>query len=129
MNANAEVSQRATGDVDFSPSLHSSPLDHWFSYLFYEATYAVCLSSLTLGFSLRTAGRHNIPRSGPALVIANHQSFLDPVLIGLATRRHLCYLARQTLFRSRALAWLIRRLNGVPIDHEGVAKEGLKMIL
>jgi 1-acyl-sn-glycerol-3-phosphate acyltransferase len=99
------------------------------SYLTYEATYWFTMCAMTLGFSLRTLGRRNIPLHGPALLIANHQSFVDPVLVGLATRRHLCFLARQTLFRKRAVGWFLRQLGGVPIDHEGVGKDGIKTIL
>src|SRR5262249_7581529 len=51
------------------------------------------------------------------------------LLVGLGTRRHLCYLARKTLFRKRVFAWFIRMLNAVPVDQEGVGKEGLKAIL
>jgi 1-acyl-sn-glycerol-3-phosphate acyltransferase len=80
-------------------------------------------------FSLRTEGMHNVPRSGPVLVVANHQSFLDPMLVGLAVRRHLIYLARKTLFRNRFFGWAIRSFNAVPIDQEGVGKEGIKTIL
>jgi 1-acyl-sn-glycerol-3-phosphate acyltransferase len=99
------------------------------SYLVYETTYWVSMAAMTLGFSLRTEGRHHVPRTGPALLIANHQSFLDPILVGLCSRRHLCFLARKTLFDHPAFAWLIRNLGAVPIDQDGVGKEGIRIIL
>ena len=104
-------------------------MESWLSYLWYEFMYLACMAGMTLGFSIRLKGRHRIPRQGPFLLIANHQSFLDPVLVGLASRRHLTFLARKTLFRHRALRWLITSLNAVPIDQEGVGKEGIKTIL
>ena len=73
--------------------------------------------------------RGRIPRTGPVLVLANHQSFFDPILIGLASPRPLIYLARKTLFKPPWFARLIRSLNAVPVDQEGVAKEGFKTIL
>lgn len=99
------------------------------SHLWYEFTYLVSMTGMTLGFSLRTEGRAHVPRTGPALLIANHQSFLDPILVGLSTRRHLCYLARKTLFRHPLFRWLIQSLNAVPIDQEGIGKEGIKTVL
>jgi 1-acyl-sn-glycerol-3-phosphate acyltransferase len=99
------------------------------SYLWYEGNYWLSLAVLKLAFSLRTEGEENVPRTGPALLIANHQSFLDSVPIGLAARRHLVYLARQTLYRFRLLAWIMRSLNAIPINQEGFAREGLKAIL
>src|SRR6185369_12543889 len=79
--------------------------------------------------SLRLRGTNNMPKTGPALVIANHQSYLDPLLVGLCARRPLVYLARKTLFKNPILAALIRSLNAVPIDQEGVGKEGIRVIL
>jgi 1-acyl-sn-glycerol-3-phosphate acyltransferase len=70
-----------------------------------------------------------MPRQGPALVIANHQSFLDPLIVGVASPRKLRFLARKTLFDHRALGAFIRALGAVPVDQEGVAKEGLKTVL
>jgi 1-acyl-sn-glycerol-3-phosphate acyltransferase len=101
----------------------------WLSCCWYEANYAIMYMAFTLTFSLRIEGRNNIPRVGPVLLVANHQSFLDPVLVGLATRRHLQTVARKTLFRHRLLAWLMRSFRAIPIDHEGIGKEGLKAVL
>ena len=99
------------------------------SWLLYEIGYWLSLPGLTWAFNYRYEGGRNIPLTGPALLLANHQSFLDPCLVGSATRRHLCFLARKTLFRNRLFRALIERLNAVPLDQEGVAKEGLKTIL
>jgi 1-acyl-sn-glycerol-3-phosphate acyltransferase len=97
--------------------------------IWYESAFLSGMAAMTLGFSLRTEGRRNMPAGGPVLVVANHQSYLDPLLVGLAVHRHLCYLARKTLFRKPAFARLIRSFNAVPIDQEGVGKEGIKTIL
>jgi 1-acyl-sn-glycerol-3-phosphate acyltransferase len=99
------------------------------SFLFYETMYWTSMAGMTLGFSLRSEGRTRVPRTGPALVIANHQSFLDPLLVGLCSRRHMCFLARKTLFRHRAFGLAIGTLGAVPIDQEGVGKEGIRTIL
>lgn len=97
--------------------------------VWHETLYAGYHMAMTLGFSLRMRGGRNMPTTGPALLVANHQSYLDPPLIGLVARRPLVYLARKTLFRNRYFAALIRSFNAVPIDQEGVGKEGIKTIL
>jgi 1-acyl-sn-glycerol-3-phosphate acyltransferase len=85
---------------------------------------------MILGFSLRVEGSRRIPRKGGVLLIANHQSFFDPIVMGIATPcRRVTYLARKTLFRPAWFGWLISSLNAVPVDQEGVAKEGLKTVL
>jgi 1-acyl-sn-glycerol-3-phosphate acyltransferase len=95
----------------------------------YDVAYWACAFGLTLGFSLRTEGARHVPRRGPALVIANHESFLDPPLVGVAARRPLRALARQTLFRKPISGWLLRSLYAVPIDQEGIGIEGLRVVL
>jgi 1-acyl-sn-glycerol-3-phosphate acyltransferase len=100
----------------------------WHRFAF-GASYAATTAMMTLSFSTRTAGMHHMPLEGPALVVANHQSYLDPPLVGMAARRELVYLARKTLFRNQFFAAFIRAYNAVPIDQEGIGKEGIRTIL
>jgi len=101
----------------------------WGARLWYKFCYVLQAHTFSLGFSLRTEGGMHAPRTGPALVVANHQSYLDPVLIGLAFPRQLIYLARKSLFDNPMFSWLIRSLNAVPIDQDGIGKEGIRTIL
>jgi 1-acyl-sn-glycerol-3-phosphate acyltransferase len=65
--------------------------------------------------------------SGPLLVVSNHQSHLDPVLIGVACPRQVGALARKSLF-FWPLSWMIRSLGAVPVERGG-ALAGVKAIL
>jgi 1-acyl-sn-glycerol-3-phosphate acyltransferase len=98
-------------------------------WLNYEIGRWTTAFALTLGWSLRVAGRHNYPKSGPVLIVANHQCFFDPPMAGLAYPRHIMFLARKTLFDNPGFGPLIRTLNALPIDQDGMAKDGLKAIL
>lgn len=99
------------------------------STLVYESFRCITHPLFTLGFSLRYQRASFVPPRGPALIIANHQSYLDPPIIGLAFNRQLVYLARKSLFRNPFFRKLIEGLNAVPIDQEGIGKDGLKIIL
>jgi 1-acyl-sn-glycerol-3-phosphate acyltransferase len=95
----------------------------------YDGWFAIMATLFTTAFSLRTEGSTNMPAEGPVLLVANHQSFIDPILVGLAARRHLRYLARKTLFRNPAFTWFIKSLNAVPVNQEGFARDGLQAII
>lgn len=99
------------------------------SSLWYEFMRIPTWALFNFGYSLRCVGGKNIPMNGPALLVANHQSFLDPLIVGLSTWRHLRYLGRATLFRSSLFAKLIRSLGCVPIDQDGFARDGITLTL
>jgi 1-acyl-sn-glycerol-3-phosphate acyltransferase len=101
----------------------------WGDQLLHVATRVISNTAFSLGFSLRWEGTRNMPATGPVLAIANHQSYLDPPAIGLSTPRRLVYLARASLFRNPFFGALIRGLSAVPIDQDGVGKEGIRLIL
>ena len=48
----------------------------------------------------RAIGFQPLEKEGGALILANHQSFLDPLLIGIPLHRPVSFLARETLFHS-----------------------------
>jgi 1-acyl-sn-glycerol-3-phosphate acyltransferase len=73
-------------------------------------------------------GRSCVPASGPVLLVSNHQSHLDPMLVGIACPRQMRALARHSLF-FWPLSWLIRSLGAVPIDRGGSGLSGIKAVL
>jgi 1-acyl-sn-glycerol-3-phosphate acyltransferase len=111
-----------------SPDLVARIDSPWFR-LWHELVYAPAHTAFTLGSSLRLKGGRNMPKTGPVLLVANHQSFLDPPLVGLCARRPLVYVARKSLFRNPYFTFIIRGMNAVPIDQEGLGKEGIRITL
>ena len=97
--------------------------------LWYKFLHMLCRLGAVLFFRARVSGQEFIPATGGALVLSNHQSHLDPVLVGMACHRRLNYLARQTLFDIAPLRWLIRSLDAIPIDRAGTGLGGLKETL
>ncbi len=98
-------------------------------FLWYEAWRHLLSATYHFAFSLRTQGTRFVPQTGPALLVANHQSFLDPTLVGVVARRHLHYLARKTLYRNRLLGRFLFSVNAHPVDQEGFAREGLMTVI
>jgi len=67
-------------------------------------------------FTYDCLGEENLPTSGPAVVAANHPSYLDPVLLSLQVRRPIRFMAWDALFRVPLLGALIRTFGAFPVD-------------
>ena len=100
-----------------------------FQRLGYDTLRVLARLVSVLVFRLRVAGRENWPATGGGLVCSNHQSHLDPPLIGLTCDRRMNYLARDGLFRVPGLAQIITFFDSIPIDREGGGLAGLKETL
>lgn len=100
---------------------------------FYEFWQRFFCLILILIYRRRREGVENIPRTGGVLLVANHQSFIDPPLIGsLIHHRHTDFLARGGLFKFKPFAWIISKLNATPIKQgagdTGAIKEIIKRL-
>lgn len=80
-------------------------------------------------FGLRVRGRGRLVEKGPVLVVANHQSFLDPPLIGTLYESEMHFLARKTLFKKGFFEWLYGQWNSIPVDQEKPDMSSLKTII
>jgi 1-acyl-sn-glycerol-3-phosphate acyltransferase len=76
-------------------------------------------------FNLRARGFENLPASG-ALFLVNHQSFLDPLLVGAPLTRPVSYLARDNLFRVPGVGWAIRNTYVMPISREAAGSASIR---
>lgn len=73
-------------------------------------------------FRLRVVGAEHVPRRGPVLLVANHVSFWDPVVLmttlyrlGLRPR----FLALDTFFRIPLFGWALRTAEQIPVTRGG----------
>lgn len=106
----------------------SSPKQSVLARLWYAVLWSPCWAISQIYFRYRYSGRGNVPPAGPVLLVANHQSHLDPVLVGIACPRQLKYLARRGLFFWPFSLW-IRSLGAVAIDRERGSIGGIKTTL
>jgi len=83
-------------------------LSYWFCRL-------ICQWTCVLLLKARVFGRHHFPARGGVLLVSNHQSFMDPVLVTMALYREGNYMARDTLFENKWFRRLIVFLNAYPI--------------
>lgn len=76
----------------------------------------LCLWTCKIIYRLKMYGVEHIPTTGGVLIASSHQSYLDPILVGVCPRRPLAFLANAYLFKNPFFGWLIRCLNAFPIE-------------
>lgn len=103
-------------------------------HLFYHFAYRGLRPFVFKMFKLKTEGLENIPSRGGCIIAANHVSYLDPPLIGYSMeKRHLCYIARDSLFENLFGGLLLKGLNVHPIKRGSADRRalflGIKLLL
>ena len=88
-----------------------------------------CRLFCILFFRFRAYGRENVPDRGAFILVSNHQSYLDPVLCGVALKRQLCFLARESLFTNWFFTWLIYSLNAIPLKEGQADLSAVKTVI
>ena len=83
----------------------------------------------SLFFSFRSFHEERIPLTGPVILAVNHQSFLDPPLAGICTRRELYFLARRSLLKWPILGHLMLKVNVIPVDRGTGDMAALKAVI
>jgi 1-acyl-sn-glycerol-3-phosphate acyltransferase len=68
-----------------------------------------------LAFRLKARGGEHVPREGPAILAANHASFLDPILVGICARRPVRFLVANDFYRDPRLHTALRWLGAIPV--------------
>ena len=94
---------------------------YWLGWMSFGAAFRTL-------FGLRIQGAENLITEGPVLVASNHQSFLDPPLIGNLYKDEMVYLARKTLF-TPFTRWVYKNWNAIPVDQDRPDMASLKTII
>ncbi len=95
----------------------------------YWMGYTLCNLVGKVAFDFRVYGRENFIEDGAAILASNHQSYLDPPCIGMACRKEIYYLARNTLYQRPLIGPLLKRLNTVPVDRDRGDVSSIKAII
>jgi 1-acyl-sn-glycerol-3-phosphate acyltransferase len=83
----------------------------------YKVAMAVC-TPMRLWSGMKVEGLDVLPRSGPVLIVANHDSQTDPLFIGMAARkrRQIRALAKSELWDKPGLSWVLNGMGQIPIE-------------
>ena len=83
-----------------------------------RAAMAVCVPIVRLWGRLEVEGLEVLPRGGPVLVVANHDSQTDPLAVGVAARkrRQIRALAKRSLWDKPGLGRILDGMGQIPIE-------------
>ena len=94
---------------------------YWLGWMSFGAAYRTL-------FGMRVIGAENLILSGPVLVASNHQSYLDPPLIGNLYKTEMVFFASKSLFKGLG-KWIYPQWNAIPIDQEKPDMSSMKTVI
>ena len=83
----------------------------------YRVALGVAMPIVRLWGRLEVEGVEHLPPRGPLLIVGNHDSYWDPVVIGIAAieRRQIRALAKSSLWKVKALNKVLDGMGQIPI--------------
>lgn len=82
-----------------------------------------------LGTRTTVRGIENVPPAGPFILVANHQSVLDPILVQVACPRPIHTLTKSTQFGKGIFRWLLPRVNAIPTRRYTVEPQAVRVMI
>src|ERR1700742_518855 len=98
---------------------------HGVSRGLYAVIRLLLLPIVKVIYRFRVVGAEHIPKDGPCIIAPNHKSFYDSFFVGLATPRHLRFMAKYELFEGRS-ARLLSDLGAFPVKRGTADPEALE---
>ena len=97
-----------------------------FTYYFW---YTLSKIAARFFFNFRVVHPERIIEEGPLILASNHQSYFDPPLVGICSRRGVYYLARKSLLQIPLLGKLLPHINVILVDRDGNDMSALKTVI
>ena len=67
-------------------------------------------------YRIRIVGQQHVPARGPALLVCNHLSHVDGLLVGACVQRFVRFLVYRPYFEQPILRWWLSRMHAIPIE-------------
>lgn len=97
--------------------------------MFYNMIWVLLFLLFRCTGKIRIKGQENIPAEGPAVLIANHISNFDPVILFLVTRRNVHFMAKDELFHIPIFRTLARWMCAFPVNREQLDRTAVRNAL
>lgn len=80
-------------------------------------------------FRYKYYGAENVPATGPILMLSNHTSLLDPMIIGVGSPRPVAFLGKAELFDNAFVGYFIKHWGTYPLHRERVDASAVRIAM
>ena len=88
----------------------------------------IALVTMRLFYRIRMIGRENLPVEGPALLIPNHVTWVDALLLTATSQRRIRFVMERSIYNTPVLRGLFRLMGVIPVSSTDGRKEMLEFI-
>ncbi len=106
-----------------------SPIIPGLQAAFYWTIKTMAWPVTRLYVRLRVQGLRNVPGSGACIVVANHVSYVDPVVLGSAFPRRITFMITEPIYRLLRLRWFYFMMGAVPVAYRAPDPGALRAAL
>jgi 1-acyl-sn-glycerol-3-phosphate acyltransferase len=100
------------------------------SLLLYQLfKWSVVSPMLHVYFRGRIYGSENVPKEGPLVVVSNHASNFDPLILASCVGRPVAYMAKEELFRIPILKQAIELYGAYPVNRQAADRSSIRAAL
>ena len=96
----------------------------------YSIARVVCRFVFTILRNWEVNGQENLPASGGVVIVSNHTSLWDSVIVGACFNRQISYMAKEELYNQNIFfTWLIKQLGTFPVKRGSSDRAAIKFAL
>lgn len=97
--------------------------------LYHAFKWSIVSPVLHAYFRVQINGAQNVPHTGPLVVVSNHASYFDPLIVSSCVRRPVAYMAKEELFRVPVLAQAIKLYGAYPVSRGTADRAAIRSAL
>ena len=94
--------------------------------IFYWLVKGMFYPFVRLYLGLRREGLEHLPRRGPLIIVSNHVSYMDAILLGSATPRPIHFMVLQWMYDLPLLRWFYWGMGTVPVQADGADSNAIR---
>ncbi len=97
--------------------------------LVYYASWAFFRSLTKILYRIKISGKEQFPKTGGFIIASNHQSYLDPPVVGSWAPRLVYFLTKAELWENKLVGWYLTHAHAVPVKRGEMDRKASRAII